>query len=177
MKSKVIILSILFFVLSCKQNSKNKVIEIDKTKAQSSIVIALENVDSIDFEDQIPCKKSSCRDTFLKFMLFAIETGDTKSYDKAMFYLGYSGNSAYREAIHFSYVMANKYNYGFAHYEIYSLYMNIFIKYKIDYRKERICLYHLIKSYELGYTGSIPSLKIVFGDLTKIPKSEIYLYL
>jgi hypothetical protein len=107
----------------------------------------------------------------------AINLGDTLSYDKAAS-MSFQNND-YSGFYFYSMMMANKYNYSRAYYDLYlimgrkGLKINNVEMYSDDANSRKMANYFLIKSYELGLKEAFTDLKKTFDK--NIPRSEDYL--
>lgn len=105
-----------------------------------------------------------------------INNGDTISYDRAFNYVLEKGG--YVEFYYYALLMANKYNYDKAYYNLYILLTREGITYNgieifsNDEETQRLANYYLLKAYELGHKGAHSNLEEIFGD--NIPKSNDY---
>lgn len=106
----------------------------------------------------------------------AIGKGDEKAYNTV------SGNyildENYKDLLYYALIMANKYNTSEAHFHIFLILSNTnngkpFNE--LDNKTKNLALYHLVKSYELGYESAKYSINEVLGKGKTVEKSSYYL--
>lgn len=104
----------------------------------------------------------------------AINEGDGKAYNKAARYFSLERKDT--EFYYYSFIMANKHNNPEAYFHLYRILkanrkVNGVDLYGADKNSEKMSLFFLLKSYELGYEQSEFLVKNIFGNDT-IPSSK-----
>lgn len=153
-----IFLSLLIVVISCNSERQNNF-----TKSETDSIIS--PVYTIDAQE-------------LGNLLSRAIDGDTSSYLKARQY--YILNAQYDKFLYCSLIMANKYNYQVAFYDVYFTLSHPptgggFDS--LDKNTKNLALYFLLKSHELGYQKSIYDIEEIFKETTLIKPSKYYLSL
>ena len=151
---------IVFFILitsSCKENA-SKVIEGKKQHAEKNILIN----DTLEKPIYALIKK-------------AITNGDTIAYSDASSFYFHEGSEA--EFLHTALIMANKYDYSRAYYEVYTTlvysHSNETVE-TLDPDTKCLALYYLLKAKEKGDARAIGECETIFKG-KEIPKSNFYL--
>lgn len=106
----------------------------------------------------------------------AILYGDKKAYNEVSndYYIEGMGE----DILYVSMIVADKYNNPEAHFHIYTILNGLRRHEYVDSlgkKTKDFALYHLLKSYELGYKDAIYEIEEVFGEGKSIPKSSYYM--
>jgi hypothetical protein len=105
-----------------------------------------------------------------------LTTGDTSKYLKAQNY--FINSAKYDMFLYYSLIMANKYKYNLAFYDVYIAltHPRTGESFKeLDKSTQNLALYYLVKSYELGLLSSSYDIKSIIGENTHFPSSSHYL--
>lgn len=158
----VIRLLVLVFLLNCcgnqktEETTKNRQLNIDEPTRSTELI-----------------NKVELREMSQKILF----QGDTTSYKKiASFYFS---NERNYEFLYYALVMANKYDYNKAYFDVYIILSkpqtwNIISFDKLDKRTQKMALFYLLKSHEKGYAEAKYSITNIFGDTTP-PKSSAFI--
>ncbi|BES62599.1 hypothetical protein [Dysgonomonas capnocytophagoides] len=95
---------------------------------------------------EIPINYTSTSDTFLKKRI--IECGDTASYQTLWY--SYLDSPQPEEFLYYAMIMANKYNYPQAYYDVYLCLANTTDVDKLDDATKKIVVEYLVKASERG---------------------------
>lgn len=154
---KILILLVISFTFSCKEDVKKESKIIDTNKSKRTLI-----------------NDSSRRYSYI-LINKALTTGDTMSYSDACG--DFFSNERESEFLFTALIMANKYKYKDAYYDIYTTltysYLNESLE-TLDEDTKCLALYYLLKAKEAGLPQAIDECKAVFGNKA-IPKSSYYL--
>jgi len=109
----------------------------------------------------------------------AIDFNDTLSYSQIASDLNLK--HFYSDLFYYSLQMANRNNYPDAYFNVYIGFAYSTSKSPketlllMDNKSKNFAIYHLLKSYELGYKNAIYNIDEIFGKIKDIPASNKYL--
>lgn len=151
---KIIFIGVILLILSsCKE---------DKIDNDSNFVIK-------DYTKDVNCNNEE------KLISDAILKGDTMAYMTV--YSDYWREEKSEDLLYVSLIMANKYNYVGAYYDLYAAFVHSNFGADIDKLDEKtkyFALYFLLKAKEKGDERALNEAKEFFKE-TKIPSSNFYL--
>jgi len=116
------------------------------------------------------------KDKINQLLQNAINLGDTLAYDSISSYSVMQHTNI--DFYYYSQLMANKYSYSKAYYDLYKTLseqgtkINNIDIYSSDKHTKQLANYYLLKSWELGFKRASVDIKQIFGD--SIPHSKTY---
>lgn len=156
-KNFVCLVSLFSLVFSCKENSSKITVENSRRAEKKSII-----------EDTV---EKPIYDLIRK----AIAKGDTVAYSNVSSIYFHEENET--EFLYVAMIMANKYDYSAAYYDVYTTFAYPYTGERLDamdHDTKCLALYYLLRAKEKGVDQAINECETIFKG-KKIPKSSFFL--